>query len=77
MWGGGGGLIEYRSALLASHGFASLALLYMASKELSAETVDASYFEVTSNFSSLLLTVDVTFLVICHCYHLPLYTCFL
>ncbi|CAL8386321.1 peroxisomal succinyl-coenzyme A thioesterase isoform X1 [Gadus morhua] len=29
MWGGGGGLVEYRSALLASHGFASMALKYI------------------------------------------------
>ncbi|XP_066579569.1 acyl-coenzyme A thioesterase 1-like isoform X2 [Amia ocellicauda] len=28
MWGGGGGLVEYRSALLASHGYVSLALDY-------------------------------------------------
>uniref|UniRef100_A0A8C8BVD2 Acyl-coenzyme A thioesterase 4-like n=1 Tax=Oncorhynchus tshawytscha TaxID=74940 RepID=A0A8C8BVD2_ONCTS len=29
LWGGGGGLVEYRSALLSSHGFVSLALEYM------------------------------------------------
>ncbi|KAG7454692.1 hypothetical protein MATL_G00262560 [Megalops atlanticus] len=29
MWGGGGGLVEYRSALLASHGYVSMALEYM------------------------------------------------
>ncbi|XP_036375548.1 peroxisomal succinyl-coenzyme A thioesterase-like [Megalops cyprinoides] len=29
LWGGGGGLVEYRSALLASHGYISMALEYM------------------------------------------------
>ncbi|XP_059181492.1 peroxisomal succinyl-coenzyme A thioesterase-like [Centropristis striata] len=29
MWGGGGGLVEYRAALLASHGYVSLALQYL------------------------------------------------
>uniref|UniRef100_A0A3B4ZYV1 Acyl-CoA thioesterase 16 n=1 Tax=Stegastes partitus TaxID=144197 RepID=A0A3B4ZYV1_9TELE len=29
LWGGGGGLIEYRSALLASHGFASMSLDFL------------------------------------------------
>ncbi|XP_052410280.1 peroxisomal succinyl-coenzyme A thioesterase-like [Carassius gibelio] len=38
LWGGGGGLVEYRSALLASHGFASMALEYTQDKV-------ASYFE--------------------------------
>ncbi|XP_068163613.1 bile acid-CoA:amino acid N-acyltransferase-like [Antennarius striatus] len=28
MWGGGGGLVEYRSSLLASHGYASFVLEY-------------------------------------------------
>ncbi|XP_066579563.1 peroxisomal succinyl-coenzyme A thioesterase isoform X3 [Amia ocellicauda] len=34
MWGGGGGLVEYRSALLASHGFVSLALEYFSSRTM-------------------------------------------
>ncbi|MBN3297653.1 BAAT acyltransferase, partial [Amia calva] len=34
IWGMGGGLNEYRSALLASHGFISLALAYCGHKEL-------------------------------------------
>uniref|UniRef100_A0A9J8AR41 Uncharacterized protein n=1 Tax=Cyprinus carpio carpio TaxID=630221 RepID=A0A9J8AR41_CYPCA len=38
LWGTGGGLVEYRSALLASHGFASMALEY-------TQDTDASYFE--------------------------------
>ncbi|XP_051974137.1 peroxisomal succinyl-coenzyme A thioesterase-like [Xyrauchen texanus] len=45
LWGGGGGLVEYRSALLASHGFASLALEYLTPDELKTTDVDSSYFE--------------------------------
>ncbi|XP_051808106.1 peroxisomal succinyl-coenzyme A thioesterase-like [Acanthochromis polyacanthus] len=47
LWGGGGQLVEYRAALLASHGFASLALDYLTSK-FTVETgkmVDNQYFE--------------------------------
>ncbi|XP_070828604.1 peroxisomal succinyl-coenzyme A thioesterase-like [Chaetodon trifascialis] len=47
LWGGGGKLMEYRAALLASHGFASLALDYLTPK-ITIETgkmVDNSYFE--------------------------------
>nr|XP_055045752.1 acyl-coenzyme A thioesterase 1-like isoform X3 [Misgurnus anguillicaudatus] len=45
LWGGGGGLVEYRTALLASHGFASMAIQYLnPNKERRADT-DASYFE--------------------------------
>ncbi|XP_070763326.1 peroxisomal succinyl-coenzyme A thioesterase-like [Enoplosus armatus] len=46
-WGGGGNLVEYRAALLASHGFASLAIDYLSPK-ITAETgnmVDNEYFE--------------------------------
>ncbi|XP_065130843.1 peroxisomal succinyl-coenzyme A thioesterase-like isoform X4 [Paramisgurnus dabryanus] len=45
LWGGGGGLVEYRSALLASHGFASMALEYMNPNEQKTAAIDASYFE--------------------------------
>nr|XP_055046278.1 peroxisomal succinyl-coenzyme A thioesterase-like [Misgurnus anguillicaudatus] len=45
LWGGGGGLVEYRSALLASHGFASLALEYMNRNDKKMADVDASYIE--------------------------------
>ncbi|KAJ7997654.1 hypothetical protein DPEC_G00214380 [Dallia pectoralis] len=47
LWGGGGGLVEYRSALLASHGFASLALEYMAPRPSEGTTshVGYTYFE--------------------------------
>ncbi|XP_063331059.1 peroxisomal succinyl-coenzyme A thioesterase-like [Pelmatolapia mariae] len=34
LWGMGGGLLEYRSALLASRGFASLSVAYMGHKDL-------------------------------------------
>eukprot|EP00064_Thunnus_orientalis_P022781 superscaffoldBa00007998_g23000 len=47
LWGGGGKLVEYRAALLASHGFASLALDYLTCK-ITLETgkmVDNQYFE--------------------------------
>ncbi|XP_049429461.1 peroxisomal succinyl-coenzyme A thioesterase-like [Epinephelus fuscoguttatus] len=47
LWGGGGKLVEYRAALLASHGFASLALDYLTPK-ITMETgkmVDNEYFE--------------------------------
>ncbi|XP_041795833.1 peroxisomal succinyl-coenzyme A thioesterase-like [Chelmon rostratus] len=47
LWGGGGKLVEYRAALLASHGFASLALDYITPK-ITIETgkmVDNDYFE--------------------------------
>lgn len=46
LWGGGGGLVEYRSSLLASHGFASMALEYLAPEELRTAEVDVAYFEV-------------------------------
>nr|XP_055045755.1 acyl-coenzyme A thioesterase 1-like isoform X1 [Misgurnus anguillicaudatus] len=45
LWGGGGGLVEYRSALLASHGYASMALEYMNPKDQKTADIDASYFE--------------------------------
>ncbi|XP_070828599.1 peroxisomal succinyl-coenzyme A thioesterase-like [Chaetodon trifascialis] len=48
LWGGGGKLVEYRAALLASHGFASLALDYLTPK-ITIETgkmVENSYFEM-------------------------------
>lgn len=56
LWGGGGKLVEYRSALLASHGFASLALDYLTPK-ITMETgkmVDNTYFEVNpTNIKSM------------------------
>ncbi|XP_055046552.2 acyl-coenzyme A thioesterase 1-like isoform X1 [Misgurnus anguillicaudatus] len=45
LWGGGGGLVEYRAVLLASHGFASMALEYMNLIEDRTADIDASYFE--------------------------------
>ncbi|KAM8884209.1 bile acid-CoA:amino acid N-acyltransferase-like isoform 2-T2 [Synchiropus picturatus] len=33
MWGGGGGLVEYRAALLASHGYVSFALSYLSAEQ--------------------------------------------
>lgn len=48
LWGGGGGLVEYRSALLASHGYVSLALEYMTPKSTGStvQHVGNDYFEV-------------------------------
>lgn len=45
MWGGGGGLIEYRSALLASHGYLSLALEYFKPGQLKSADLEFRYFE--------------------------------
>ncbi|KAM8960221.1 bile acid-CoA:amino acid N-acyltransferase-like [Pelodytes ibericus] len=47
MFGGVGGLLEFRSSLLASRGFASLALAYFAYDDLPLylTTVDLEYFE--------------------------------
>lgn len=48
LWGGGGKLVESRAALLASHGFASMALDYLTPK-ITLETgkmVGNDYFEV-------------------------------
>uniref|UniRef100_A0A3P8TYZ1 Acyl-CoA thioesterase 19 n=1 Tax=Amphiprion percula TaxID=161767 RepID=A0A3P8TYZ1_AMPPE len=47
LWGGAGQLVEYRAALLASHGIASLALDYLTSKVTveTGKTVDNQYFE--------------------------------
>ncbi|XP_056133190.1 peroxisomal succinyl-coenzyme A thioesterase-like [Lampris incognitus] len=43
LWGGGGGLVEYRSSLLASHGFVSMALEYFSPGQ--QQEVDFNYFE--------------------------------
>lgn len=44
MWGGGGGLVEYRAALLASHGFVAFALEYLSPEEI--KDIHVTYFEV-------------------------------
>ncbi|KAM7367352.1 hypothetical protein PAMP_015259 [Pampus punctatissimus] len=49
MWGGGGGLLEYRSALLASRGYASLALQYFSPGELQSAELQFKYFETAFN----------------------------
>lgn len=46
MWGGGGGLVEYRASLLASHGYASFALEYLTPGELGLAGLELNYFEV-------------------------------
>ncbi|KAK6309227.1 hypothetical protein J4Q44_G00206900 [Coregonus suidteri] len=45
MWGGGGGLVEYRAALLASHGFAAMALMYLFPDAQKAATIGYHYIE--------------------------------
>ncbi|XP_064872558.1 acyl-coenzyme A thioesterase 1-like [Oncorhynchus nerka] len=45
MWGGSGGLVEYRAALLASHGFAAMALLYVFPDQNKNATIGYPYFE--------------------------------
>ncbi|XP_005382858.1 PREDICTED: bile acid-CoA:amino acid N-acyltransferase-like [Chinchilla lanigera] len=52
LFGGTGGLLEFRASLLASHGFASLALAYWRYDDLPAflEKVDLDYFEEAANF---------------------------
>ena len=51
--GGGGGLVEYKAALLASRGFATLALAYMDYDDLPKfPTIDLDYFEEAANWLS-------------------------
>lgn len=49
MWGGGGGLIEYRAAILASHGYAAFALEYFAPGEMETAELEINYFETAFN----------------------------
>lgn len=46
LWGGGGGLVEYRASLLASRGYAALALDYLDSGRMLSADVEVEYFEV-------------------------------
>ncbi|XP_074053713.1 bile acid-CoA:amino acid N-acyltransferase [Macrotis lagotis] len=52
LFGGIGGLTEFRASLLASRGFATLALAYFAYEDLPSElnVVDIEYFEEAVNF---------------------------
>ncbi|XP_055973217.1 bile acid-CoA:amino acid N-acyltransferase isoform X2 [Sorex fumeus] len=52
LFGGIGGLIEFRASLLASHGFAVLALAYFNFEDLPSDLleVDLEYFEEAANF---------------------------
>ncbi|MCJ8750330.1 hypothetical protein PDJAM_G00262310, partial [Pangasius djambal] len=47
LWGGGGGLVEYRSALLASRGYVSLSLEYSAEMDPGGKPwhIGIDYFE--------------------------------
>lgn len=48
LWGGGGGLLEYRSALLASRGYAALSLDYTGHVDTDGKPrhLGIDYFEV-------------------------------
>ena len=52
--GGAGGLVEFKASLLASHGFASLALAYFDYDDLPEfqSSVDIDYFEEAANWLS-------------------------
>lgn len=52
LFGSTGGLLEFRASLLASHGFAALALAYWGYDDLPTqlEQVDIAYFEEAANF---------------------------
>lgn len=51
LFGGIGGLVEFRASLLAAHGFAVLALAYFAYEDLPERLadVDLEYFEEAAN----------------------------
>lgn len=52
LFGGIGGLVEFRASLLATHGFAALALAYFNFEDLPSNLceVDLEYFEEAANF---------------------------
>lgn len=52
MFGFIGGLVEFRASLLASHGFAVLALAYFGYEDLpeKLQEIDLDYFEEAANF---------------------------
>ncbi|XP_070577260.1 bile acid-CoA:amino acid N-acyltransferase-like [Ptychodera flava] len=50
LWGGGGGILEYRSSLLASHGFAAAVLEYIGRPDLPVTGADIHYFEEACDF---------------------------
>nr|XP_056704822.1 bile acid-CoA:amino acid N-acyltransferase [Euleptes europaea] len=52
IFGGIGGLVEFRASLLASHGFATLALAYFAYEDLPSALgpIDLEYFEEAAEF---------------------------
>ena len=54
MLGGAGGLVEFKASLLASHGFAALALAYLAYDDLpvTLQYFDMEYFEEAANWLS-------------------------
>lgn len=55
VWGVGGGLMEYRAALLGSHGYASMALEYLNPAEVNTAELELNYFEVCFGYDILLI----------------------
>ncbi|XP_029008264.2 acyl-coenzyme A thioesterase 1-like [Betta splendens] len=77
LWGGGGRLVEYRAALLASRGFASLDLDYLTPKITlgTGDRVDTEYFEVNTLITVMTIQphcyqcnteLDFDKIIICH-----------
>ncbi|XP_070577662.1 acyl-coenzyme A thioesterase 1-like isoform X1 [Ptychodera flava] len=58
LWGGGGGIIEYKSSLLASHGFASAVLAFTGHPDLPVNGVDIHYFEEACEYLSRRQDID-------------------
>jgi hypothetical protein len=60
MFGGAGGLIEMRAALLASRGFAAFALAFFAYEDLPAnmDRIELEYFEVRIAITYCVLAVN-------------------
>ncbi|KAL2102597.1 hypothetical protein ACEWY4_001765 [Coilia grayii] len=59
MWGGGGGLVEYRAALLASHGFVTMALEYLGSHVYPFSKPQKYPFEVLEYMKRTLLKARI------------------
>ncbi|KAM9642599.1 LOW QUALITY PROTEIN: bile acid-CoA:amino acid N-acyltransferase [Trichechus inunguis] len=61
LFGGIGGLVEFRASLLAAHGFAVLALAYFAHEDLPKQLleVDLEFFSMASNGFSFVLCLQI------------------
>lgn len=67
LWGMGGGLVEYRSALFASKGYASLSLAYFGHKDLpppqNTINVGDAYFKVREEALCYLMICSLFFCI--------------